>query len=316
MTTMVVDNNDEDSGDDDDDDEVEIECRWKWSKWKTCTKSCNTGNTTRMGLCVCAGFGIPFPDSECADVPNPLGTEVVTCNQHKCGQIAACNKICWMGILDQNVKHNITDGIFQCSLGCPSDDTCPKGKTFSQVLTEQVPAMAANEEWYYLAKEWYAAILNQAAGFSFPPLAIQAINQASQLLENCDGWGPNEMKLLAFVYSVKEKLNRANNEIGGLDDVDDQVASMVGGDNSQDMDNGESQKSTILAVAISVPMAAIAIISVAIMFSIYYARRKTYVVVQPNEAHVPESTLVDHGTGEVPLQDQQKGEDSSSEEKI
>jgi len=268
-------------------------------------------------MCVCEGFTVPFADSMCENVPNRLGTETVPCNYYACGLKPACNKRCWMSIFEPNVRNNITDGIFQCSMGCTTDvTTCPKGKSYSQVLTEPVPPLAENAEWYYLAKEWYAAMLNQAYGAPLPPLAIQAMNQATQLLQNCAGWGPDEMKLLAIVYALKEKLNRANNEIGGLDQVDDQVANMVGGMSGESNDEEGTNKS-LIGVIIGVPMAAVAIIAVAIMFAVYYVRRKSYVVVAPTETIPPESSLVDNGNEEVPLEhDQQKGEDSSSEEKI
>jgi len=306
-------NDNEEIEEDEDDEEVEITCRWKWSKWKPCSKSCDSGNTSRVGMCVCDGFDMPFADSQCTDVPNPLDTEVVSCNEHPCGEKAACNKRCWMEILEKNQHNNLTDGIYQCSLGCTTDDTCPKGKTYAQVLTEPVPSMAENAEWYYLAKEWYAAILNQEAGVSLSPLAVEAINNAMILLENCAGWSPEEMQLLAMVYVVKEKLNRANNEIGGLDTVDEQVAMMLGGETGTGTDTSESSsQKSLLGVYISIPMAAVAIIAVAIMVAIYYVRRKSYMVVEANEVVVPESSL-DNGNEEVPLQDQPKEDDSSSE---
>jgi len=261
-----------------DDDSEDLQCQWKWSKWSTCTQNCGSGNTTRRGLCFCEGFSTPVSDGMCENLPLVQLHEVVPCNEFACDARGPCNKICWVKLISQRLVKNLTNGIFNCTQGCPSDSSCPKGKTYTQVLFQPVPK-AENAEWYYLAKEWYSATLNAAQGVNLSSDAIEAINQAGTLLENCIGWGPDQIQLLSQVYATKEKLNRANNGIGGLGQVDDQVAILVAGgyaDSGTPETNGNDM--TLLILSIVIPVIVVILALVVIVSWVYYRRRTSMVV--------------------------------------
>jgi len=312
----VVGSVDDDDDDDDDDGDEELFCWWKWSRWSDCTKECGSGNTTRQNLCYCSGMTVPVSADYCEGTTSttPLMIDNVPCNEQECNQMSACNKVCWMNIISERLTINMINGVFNCSMGCPNDNSCPKGKSYTQILDQPVP-QAENSEWYYLAKEWYTAILNKENGVQFSTLALQAIDEAQLLLENCTGWSPENMNLLAQVYATKEKLNRANNGIGGLSEVDQQVASLIEGGYGMtgEPSEGSSIDPTVLVLCIVIPSVVVILVLVVVFSFIYYRRRSDVVV-----AHA-EFPSDDDDRDNVPLQTpvvQSDGVESESEEKL
>jgi len=184
---------------------------------------------------------------------------------------------------DENGYWPIPDGTFNCSLGLDTTDTPsdnPKGKTYSEVLSDPAPEKHKNYVWYYVAKEWIAAILNVENGAQFTPQAKAVIAQIGVLLQYCDGWPTvDEYE----VYGGKEKLGRINNNIGGLSNVDEEMALLSSGGVSQYPNTGESQGSSptpTLAVFIAVPLVAVLIIGIVIGLAVYYVREKKNAVVE------------------------------------
>jgi len=230
---------------------------------------------------------------------------------------------------DENGYWPIPDGTFNCSLGLdttdsPSDN--PKGKTYSEVLADPAPEKHKNFVWYYVAKEWIAAILNVENGAQFTPQAKAVIAQIGVLLQYCDGWpSVDEYE----VYGGKEKLGRINNNIGGLSNVDEEMALLSSGGASQYPNTGESQgpNTPTLAVVIAVPLVAVLIIGIVIGLAVYYVREKKNAVVEqaafesedePSEGDPLQASVVqDPHTQNVPLESDKpahSGDDSSGEQ--
>jgi len=114
-----------------------------------------------------------------------------------------------------------------------------------------------------------------ANGVNFTKEARDIIAEVGSLLEYCGGW-PNKEKY--EVYAAKEKLGRINNNLGGLGNVDQQMAQLFGGGN-----NNEVEKYSLpglLIMVIAIPMAAVLVIGIAIGLTVYYVREKKNAVVE------------------------------------
>jgi len=255
------------------------ECKWRWSKWSKCTVECDGGNTTRVPMCFCNNQ--LTDDSKC-DPSYNFGTEVVPCNEYECGEVPALNKLYWITVDVNNWP--IPDFVFNCTQGNDPADS-PMGQTYYQVLSDPNPASHLHPEWYYLAKEWITAELNFANGVNFPPEGIQVINTVKNLLQNCAGWPADQIPM---IYSLKEKLGRLNNNIGGLQNVDSQLA-MMNGNNGNDSNADTSRLTFILAIV--VPLVAVLIVAVALGLTIYYVREKTAVANDKFESEDEEEPL-------------------------
>jgi hypothetical protein len=163
------------------------------------------------------------------------------------------------------------NGKFNCSLGEDPEDS-PKGKTYYEVLSDPRPSTHKNSAWYFLAKEWIAAKLNIANGAQFPSDGQKVAIEVGQILEQCGGFPDDK---LPEIYALKEKLGRLNNNIGGLENVDNQMTLMMGGNQNLGSDGPSSRLTFILAIA--VPLGAVLLVAVALAFTIYYVRQKTSV---------------------------------------
>jgi len=261
----------------DDGGRPDLDCKWKWTRWSTCTRECGSGNTTRRQVCVCQGYGNEFygaaPDEYCIDMVH-YGVETCSCNDYPCGDTPAFNKGYWMK-KDEDEHWPIADGTFNCSLGYDknmTDDENPRGKKYSEVLREPEPQRFQRYEWYFIAKEWIACKLNIANGAKLSPEARQIIDEIGLLLEFCNGWP--EMDIYA-IRGGKEKLGRINNNIGGLANVDKEMAILSGGGNSMDDEYEGSNRSTVtLVLVIAIPLVAILILGVVIAITVYHVREK------------------------------------------
>jgi len=269
------DDDDDDSDDDDDGDDEETVCKWKWTKWTQCSADCGGGNTTRYQVCVCEGANVAVPSTWCDD-ETLYGVEKTVCNDFKCGGTPAFNKIYWTYKEEQGTWP-IKDGVFNCSMGVdPTDTDSPKGKSYSSVLLDPTPEDHTHSEWYLIAKEWIAAELNIANGVTFTPDALEIISQMGNLLDYCNGWPTQDVY---EVYAGKEKLGRLNNNIGGLSNVDAELA-LLQGHSYSDQSNSPEESAGNLALLITIPLVAVLIIGVAIGLTVYYVREKRNAVVE------------------------------------
>jgi len=298
--------------------EVYENCYWKWSRWAACSQLCGGGNTTRVPQCFCDAFLTPVPDDKC-DINLFYGRETVPCNEFKCGSTPALNKLYWIS-KDETTHWPIENRTFNCSQGYDTDADSPMGKTYSQVLSDPYPASHKHFEWYFLAKEWITAQLNIVNGVVFSPEEMDVINTVSVLLEYCKGFTDDQEPL---IYALKEKLGRMNNNIGGLSNVDDEVALRTNGRTMRD-DASLNRMTFILAIA--VPLVAVVIIAVALGLTIYYVRDKTTVAKEEFESEDEEEPL-QNTTGmetrlnndQVPLEMEQvptTRDESTSEEQL
>jgi len=230
------------------------------------------GNITRTPQCFCddKSVSIDFCKKQLF-----FGRETVPCNQFACGDVPALNKLYWM-TREAAIDWTIEDNVFNCSLGDDPEDS-PKGKTYSKILTDPYPSSHKYYQWYYLAKEWITAQLNIANGVKFPQDALQVIKVVGHLLEDCAGYVEDDPKL----YSLKEKLGRLNNNIGGLSNVDAQSGMMMPGNNDL---GGERNSRLTFILAIGVPIAAVMIIAFALGLTVYYVRDKTTVAKEEFES--------------------------------
>jgi hypothetical protein len=294
-------------------------CFWKWSRWTACSEVCDGGNTTRVQQCFCDEIMTPVPDDKC-DADYLFGRETVPCNEFTCKETPALNKLYWIS-KDETTTWPIENKTFNCSQGYDDDEDSPAGKTYSQVLSDPYPATHKHYEWYFLAKEWICAQLNLANGVVFSPAAMEVIDKAGALLENCAGFSEEQVPT---VYALKEKLGRLNNNIGGLENVDEQVSLMSSGhDDVEDPESSLSRMTFILAIA--VPLAAVVITAIALALTIYYVRDKTTVAKEEFESEDEEEPL-QNTTGndvrtdnQVPLEMEQvptTRDESTSEEQI
>jgi len=251
-------------------------CGFKWSRWSVCTAECGSGNITRIPQCFCDGNTESVSNDFC-NMQEFFGRETVPCNQFACGDTPALNKLYWMSQIG-SINWPIEDTVFNCSRGYDPEDS-PKGKTYSEILADPYPSSHKNYLWYYLAKEWTAAQLNIANGVKYPEEALRVIKEVGILLEKCDGYTEEDPML----YSLKEKLGRLNNNIGGLSNVDAQIEMMMAGkyDNEKDVEHN-SRLTFVLAIA--VPVAAVMIIAFALGLTVYYVRDKTTVAKEEFES--------------------------------
>jgi len=294
-----------------------VNCKWKWSRWTACSEVCGGGNTTRVPQCFCDEIILPVPDDKC-DVNLWYGRETVPCNTFVCGGTSAKNKQYW---LNREDTWTIENRRFNCSQGYSDDDPdSPMGKTYEQVLSDTEPATHPHYKWYFLAKEWITAQLNIVNGVVFSPEEMDVINTVSGLLEYCKGFTEDQEPL---IYALKEKLGRMNNNIGGLSNVDDEVALRTNGRTVRDID---SLNRMTFILAIAVPLVAVVIIAVALGLTIYYVRDKTTVAKEEFESEDEEEPL-QNTTGmetrlnndQVPLEMEQvptTRDESTSEEQL
>jgi len=292
----------------------DCECKWIWTRWSKCTAECGGGNTTRIPECNCNG---ELTENKKCDVNYYYGRETVGCNEYKCGNIPALNKLYWMSETDTN-SWPMENSKFNCSLGEDPEDS-PKGKTYYEVLSEPRPSTHKNAAWYSLAKEWITALLNIANGAQFPSDGVKVVIEVGKMLEQCGGFSDGQ---LPEIYASKEKLGRLNNNIGGLQNVDDQMTLMRGNENL-DSDARSSRLTFILAIA--VPLGAVLLVAVALAFTIYYVRQKTSVAAkdkfESEDEEEPLQTTDGNPTAQteqVPLEMEPlppAKEDSSSEER-
>jgi len=226
---------------------------------------------------MCDGDDVPADNEYCDDFLH-IGDEVAECNTFGCEELPAFNKLYWLARADDGFWP-MPDETFECSLGADSNSntTTPKGKHYSSILREESPQTAAHPEWYYLAKEWIAAKLNIANGVRFTNDNVALVNKVGAILEDCNGWTG---KQLYDVYSAKEKLGRMNNNIGGLEHVDQQVAILAKG-NGVVYDDAQT-KSTI-AMVIVIPCAAILIVLIVAGVFVHQKRQSRYLVVEKTE---------------------------------
>jgi len=337
INPIVADCDDDDDGDDDDDDdddgdddeEDEQVCGWRWTKWTMCTAECGGGNTTRQQVCVCEGDNVIVGDEWC-DPSTRFGNESDPCNAYACGAVPAYNKMYWI-YEDEEGKWPMADGIFNCSMGVDPNDTAadsPKGKSYSSVLLDPSPQDHNHAEWYFIAKEWIAAILNIANGVKFSPDALQAISEIGQLLEYCDGWPTKD---IYEVYAGREKLGRINNNIGGLSNVDQEMAFLQSLANSNSGSGSSSEgigSSLTITMVIAIPSIAIMIVGIIIGVTVYIVRERNYAVVEKaafesedeaSEGEPLQATVPVHPVQEpqgVPLESDKpthSGEDTSEE---
>jgi len=256
----------------------ELECKWKWTKWVPCTKPCDTGNTSRWQVCVCQGYSRAAPDEYCLTMPR-YGKEATTCNEFACGQVPAYNKGYWI-LRDDEGYWPIPDATFNCSHGIDPNDTAddiPRGKKYSEVLKDDEPESHKHFEWYFLAKEWIACKLNMENGAIFTPEATSVITEIGLLLEYCNGWPTKDQ---FEIYAGKEKLGRINNNIGGLANVDQEMALLENGGASANGNTEAPITSPTLAVFIAVPLVALLVIGIVIGLAVYYVREKKNAVVE------------------------------------
>jgi len=207
-----------------------------------------------------------------------FGRETVPCNQFACGGVPALNKLYWMSE-QASIHWPIEDQVFNCSRGFDPEDS-PKGKTYSEILADPYPSSHKCYLWYYLAKEWVAAQLNIANGVNYSREAMEVIKEVGTLLETCQGYTEEDPML----YSLKEKLGRLNNNIGGLSNVDIQTAMMMNGMYDDVDDGGERNSRLTFVLAIAVPVAAVMIIAFALGLTVYYVRDKTTVAKEEFES--------------------------------
>jgi len=169
----------------------------------------------------------------------------------------------------------MADGTFNCSRGFDpnmTDAENPRGKKYSEVLKEPRPERFQFYEWYFIAKEWVAAKLNIANGAKLSPEATMEIERIGYLLEYCNGWPYYD---IYEIYAGKEKLGRINNNIGGLANVDREMALLSGGGSSTDDEDEVKSRSTVtLILVIAIPLAAILILGVVIAITVYHVREK------------------------------------------
>jgi len=256
-----------------DDERSMFDCKWKWTKWSGCSRECGGGNTTRKQVCVCRGYGAA-PEDYCIDTPH-YGVEICPCNDFPCGDTPAFNKMYWMH-KDEEGFWPMVDGTFNCTLGVDpnvSDHENPRGKKYSEVLRDPEPESYKHYEWYYLAKEWIACRLNIANGAKMTPEAMQVIEEMGKLLEYCNGW-PEHDKY--DIYAGKEKLGRINNNIGGLSNVDDEMALLTGGGKSgnDEREGSGPNASLTLVLVVAIPVLAIFILGIVIGLTVYHVREK------------------------------------------
>eukprot|EP01123_Difflugia_compressa_P009616 TRINITY_DN323_c0_g2_i9.p1 TRINITY_DN323_c0_g2~~TRINITY_DN323_c0_g2_i9.p1 ORF type:complete len:309 (-),score=80.27 TRINITY_DN323_c0_g2_i9:257-1183(-) len=253
------------------------ECTWKWTRWSRCSAPCGGGNTTRSQVCICEGREVPAPNEWC-DEEEYYGNETCECNQYQCGSVPAFNKIYW---IDQLPDWPIDPQTrFNCSLGYDTNSTdTPKGKTYARVLTDPHPEQHPHFEWYYLAKEWITVRLNIANGVSLSPSALAVVANVAHLLENCKDW-PNDQKYV--IFAGKEKLGRVNNNIGGLSNVDAQMAilSSSSSSGSDNLSESSSDNNGTLALTILIPVIAALLIGIAVGLTVYYVKEKNNNVVE------------------------------------
>jgi len=291
--------------------QMQCECKWIWSKWSRCTAECGGGNTTRIPTCFCNNE--LTDDSKC-DVNYYFGRETVPCNEYDCGDIPALNKIYW--ISESASEWPIQNDAFNCSKGFDPEDSYV-GKTYYNVLSIEDPTTHKHPEWFFLAKEWITARLNEANGVQFTLDSKKIILQVADMLEQCTGWEtPDE---IAQIYSIKEKLGRLNNNIGGLSNVDTQL-SIVLGKNNQDDDTNR----TSIILVIAIPLVALVIVALALVLVVYYVRQKTAVAKEKFESededdplnNMPETKPVDNEIvldNQEPLSSHQDGDSDSAE---
>jgi len=293
-------------------------CYWKWSRWTVCTTECNGGNTTRLAQCFCDNIHFSVSEEYC-NPPLWFGPETVPCNSFTCGQTPAFNKLYWISKMDQIHPNWPMESLFNCSHGYDDVDS-PKGQSRAKILASPYPAHHKLSDWYYLAKEWITVELNLANGVQFPQEAIPLIHRVKELLENCSGFTPNQLPL---VYSLIEKLNRLNNNIGGLSNVDSQISLM-------DISRTEEIEPeglklywgvTFLYLVIIVCSAAVIITGVIFGVTLYYLRRKTEGLKEEALVLVEESPLAGDMSKPVDLMLEQPlgsviKDDSTSEEEL
>jgi len=283
-------------------------CEFVWSKWSVCTAACNGGNMTRIPECFCNGQTENSVPNHFCNMQEYFGRETVPCNQFACGHVPALNKIYWMSRIG-SINWPIVNYVFNCTRGYDPEDS-PKGKTYSEILADPSPSSHKNYLWYYLAKEWVVAQLNIANGVKFPVEALQVIKEVGKLLEKCDGYSVED----PLLYSLKEKLGRLNNNIGGLSNVDVQTAmmtagSIMAGKPGNEIDGDHNSRLTFI-LAIAVPVAAVMIIAFALGLTVYYVRDRTTVAKEEFESEDDEplqNTLIMSESKPVdvmPLEDQ------------
>eukprot|EP01123_Difflugia_compressa_P009614 TRINITY_DN323_c0_g2_i6.p1 TRINITY_DN323_c0_g2~~TRINITY_DN323_c0_g2_i6.p1 ORF type:complete len:309 (-),score=76.38 TRINITY_DN323_c0_g2_i6:183-1109(-) len=278
------------------------ECTWKWTRWSRCSAPCGGGNTTRSQVCICEGREVPAPNEWC-DEEEYYGNETCECNQYQCGSVPAFNKNYWINHLpDWPIDPQIR---FNCSLGYDINSTdTPKGKTYARVLTDLHPEQHPHFEWYYLAKEWITVRLNIANGITIPASALSVVDDVGHLLEDCKEW-PNDQKYV--IFAGKEKLGRLNNNIGGLSNVDAQMAILSQSSLATSDTQSESSNSTgTLALTILIPVIAALLIGIAVGLTVYYVKEKSNNVVEQaafeSEDEPSDDSPLRTGGNNVPLE--------------
>lgn len=255
--------------------EVEPMCKWRWTRWTTCSRECAGGNTSRTQVCMCEGEMSAANDSLCDEFLH-YGTEVAACNNFGCDEVPAYNKLYWIAKAEEG-HWPMPDETFDCTMGSELNTTTPKGKHYSTVLRDDEPQTKPHPEWYYLAKEWITAKLNIANGARLTPDNIALVSTVGQLLEDCNGWTG---KQLYDVYSAKEKLGRINNNIGGLEHVDEQVAVLEKRNGDYDVDMNDSRN---LVLVLTIPAVAIVLVTIIVVAIVYHKRRSRYLIVEKSE---------------------------------
>jgi len=188
-------------------------------------------------------------------------------------------------------------------------------------LREPEPERYKRYEWYYVAKEWIACRLNIANGAKLSPEALGVINEMEKLLEYCNGW-PEYDKY--EIYAGKEKLGRINNNIGGLANVDQEMALLSGGGAFQNNDSeGYPRSSFTLVMVIAIPLVAILILGLVIGLTVYHVREKKTAVQdqaafesedEPSEGETEKANLVqDPHPQEVELESEKPVGDETSD---
>jgi len=277
-------------------DSSKLACNWRWTLWSECTAACDGGNVTREQVCMCDGMRVSAPDDYC-DLSQRFGREVAVCNSFACDKTPARSKTYWMEQAEAG-EWPMEDAVFNCSKGFDGNATNPKGKRYSRILLSK--DLFGHPQWLYLAREWIAAKLNLASGVQFPPEILPLLGQAEALLEKCNGWTGKDYYL---GVAIKQKLGRTNNNIGGLEHVDEQVARVI----HYTFQQGGADTQSTLGLLIAIPAIAIVVIGVIIGLTIYYIREKNNSVVEQAvfDSHDEEST-------DEPLAKPAKGGDNLS----
>eukprot|EP01123_Difflugia_compressa_P004974 TRINITY_DN1649_c0_g1_i1.p1 TRINITY_DN1649_c0_g1~~TRINITY_DN1649_c0_g1_i1.p1 ORF type:complete len:374 (-),score=73.11 TRINITY_DN1649_c0_g1_i1:189-1310(-) len=251
-------------------------CRWKWTKWSKCTARCEAGNTTRTQVCICTN-GVNGPDTgpvndDMCEAGDYYGDETSPCNQFECESVPLFNKIYWT----ITRPWPMNDASFNCTKSDSTQDS-PKDLKYSDILHLD-PSTQYNKEWYYLAKEWIAYQLNLANGAQPLPSSIPINQRVTELLEYCD-------KLPATykeIFTLKEKLGRINNNIGGLSNVDEQMA-MWSSNHEQTQESGEKSAyvmTSFVLMAVIIPLVVLLIVVLVALAVMYRYRKQTYTEVE------------------------------------